>query len=502
MSIAVRRQSVGGSLLARDGVPSWQLHYGLRLIYSDFLVVVSAVFGAQLLWVRVRSFLAGEPVPADGAQPFATVYSVCLIVAWLGMLALLGSRDPRIAGTGGGEYRRVIVASLTTFGGLAIVVYLFNLQLARGYFLIALPIGLAALLLVRHLWRSWLQAQRREGGYSANVVLAGGPESVAHLARELGRMPEAGFRVVGACLPSGREDDLARELELIDTGPIRIVGDVDHVFEAVEQLEADTVIITSSDELSPQKVRELSWKLEPGNQHLIVAPALTDIGGPRIHIRPVAGLPLVHVETPRYRGGKLHSKRLFDVVASALLILMLSPVLVAVVAAIKLTDPGPVLFRQRRVGRNGRPFQMLKFRTMVVDAEARLAELRALADAGNDILFKMRDDPRVTPVGRFLRRYSLDELPQLFNVLLGEMSLIGPRPPLASEVEEYEHHVHRRFLVKPGITGLWQVNGRSNLSWEESVRLDLYYVENWTLTGDLAILFRTARAVVARDGAY
>jgi exopolysaccharide biosynthesis polyprenyl glycosylphosphotransferase len=498
MSIAVRRQGVGESLLGWDGIPTWQLHYGLRLLYTDFLVVVSAVFGAQLLWVRVRTLLAGELVPPDGAQPYATVYSVCLIIAWLGMLALLGTREPRIAGTGGGEFRRVLVASLATFGGLAIVVYLFNLQLARGYFLIALPIGLAALFLTRHLWRLWLRAQRREGGYSSKVVLAGCPESVEHLARELSRMPEAGLRVVGACVPAGREGEVAP----IETGPIPILGDVDHVLEAIEDLDADTVIITSSDELSPQKVRELSWQLEPGHQHLIVAPALTDIGGPRIHIRPVAGLPLVHVETPRYQGGKLHSKRLFDVVVSALLIALLAPVLVAVAVAIVITDPGPVLFRQRRVGKNGRRFSMLKFRTMVVDAEARLAELKAQADAGNDILFKMRDDPRVTPVGRILRRYSLDELPQLFNVLRGEMSLIGPRPPLKTEVEEYDDHVHRRFLVKPGITGLWQVNGRSNLSWEESVRLDLYYVENWTLTGDLAILFRTARAVLARDGAY
>jgi exopolysaccharide biosynthesis polyprenyl glycosylphosphotransferase len=498
MSLDVRRQGVGEALDARDRVPSWQLRYGLRLVYSDFLVVTTAVFGAQLLWVRVRTFLAGEPVPPDGAQPNATAYSVCLVIAWLALLALSGSRDPRIAGTGGAEFRRVLVASLATFGGLAIVVYLFNLQLARGYFLIALPIGLAGLFLVRHLWRLWLRAQRREGAYSAKVVLAGCPESVTHLARELERMPEAGLHVLGACVPVGRE----HELVPLETGPIPIVGDVDHVFEAVDGLEADTVIITSSDELSPQKVRELSWKLEPGHQHLIVAPALTDIGGPRIHTRPVAGLPLIHVETPKYRGGTFYSKRLFDVVVSGALLLLLAPVFVAVMLAIVVTDPGPVLFRQRRVGKNGRPFRMLKFRTMVVDAEARLAELRAQADAGNDILFKMRDDPRVTPVGRILRRYSLDELPQLVNVLRGEMSLIGPRPPLASEVEEYEHHVHRRFLVKPGITGLWQVNGRSNLSWEESVRLDLYYVENWTMTGDLAILFRTARAVLGRDGAY
>lgn len=496
MSIAVRRQGVGDARLARDGVPSWQRQYGLRLVYSDFLVVVGAVFGAQLLWVRVRSHIAGEPVPPDGAQPFATVYSVCIVAAWLAMLALVGSRDARIVGTGSAEYRRVLVASLATFGGLAIVVYLFNLQLARGYFLIALPIGLAALLLVRRLWRMWLCTQRREGGYSAKVVLVGGPESVTHLARELGRMPEAGYRVLGACVPAGRQSDPAMGAE------IPIVGDLDHLIEAVETLAADTVIVTGSDELPAQRVRELSWKLEPGQQHLIVAPALTDIGGPRIHTRPVAGLPLVHVETPRYRGGKLYGKRLFDVVASGALILMLSPLMLAVAAAIKLTDPGPALFAQRRVGKNGEPFRMFKFRTMVVDAEARLAELRAQADAGNDILFKMRDDPRITPIGKVLRRHSIDELPQLFNVFLGEMSLIGPRPPLASEVEEYEHHVHRRFLVKPGITGLWQVNGRSNLSWEESVRLDLYYVENWTLTGDLAILLRTAQAVVGRDGAY
>lgn len=498
MTIDVRRQGVGEALLARDGAPSWQLSYGLRLLYSDFLVVVAAVFGSQLLWVRVHNYLAGEWVPPQGAQPNATVYSICIAIAWLGMLALLGTRDPRIAGTGGTEFRRVLIASLATFGGLAVIVYLFDLQLARGYFLIALPAGLSALLLVRHLWRLWLRAQRREGGYSAKVVLAGCPESVAHLARELERMPEAGLQVLGACVPAGRED----EVEATDTGPIPILGDVDHVFEAVDDLDADTVIITSSDELTAEKVRELSWKLEPGNQHLIVAPALTDIGGPRIHTRPVAGLPLVHVETPKYRGGKLHGKRLFDVVASALLLLGLSPLLLGVAVLIKLSDPGPALFRQRRVGKNGRPFPMLKFRTMVVDAEARLEELKAQADAGNDILFKMVDDPRVTPLGRLLRRYSIDELPQLINVLRGEMSLIGPRPPLASEVEEYEHHVHRRFLVKPGITGLWQVNGRSNLSWEESVRLDLYYVENWTLTGDLAILVRTARAVLGRDGAY
>jgi len=263
------------------------------------------------------------------------------------------------------------------------------------------------------------------------------------------------------------------------------------------------VVITSSDELSPDRIRELSWSLEPGHQHLVVAPSLTDIGGPRIHTRPVAGLPLIHVETPRFEGRNFFTKRAFDIIVSAVLIIVLSPFLVLIAMAVRLSTPGDVLFRQERVGINGTHFNMLKFRSMVTNAEALLVDLKDETRAeGNSVMFKMKDDPRVTPIGKFLRRYSLDELPQLFNVLLGTMSLVGPRPPLEREVTEYETHVHRRFLVKPGITGLWQVSGRSNLSWEATVRLDLYYVENWSITGDIVILWRTAQAVLASDGAY
>jgi exopolysaccharide biosynthesis polyprenyl glycosylphosphotransferase len=200
---------------------------------------------------------------------------------------------------------------------------------------------------------------------------------------------------------------------------------------------------------------------------------------------------------------KRFSKRAFDLAAALILIILFSPLLAAAAVAVRLSTPGPVLFRQERVGLNGEHFFMLKFRSMVVDAEQRLTDLRDVDRAvGNSVMFKMKNDPRITPIGSFLRRFSLDELPQLFNVLGGSMSLVGPRPPLEREVAVYEHHVHRRFLVKPGITGLWQVSGRSNLSWEDTVRLDLYYVENWSITGDLLILWRTSRAVLARDGAY
>jgi exopolysaccharide biosynthesis polyprenyl glycosylphosphotransferase len=212
-------------------------------------------------------------------------------------------------------------------------------------------------------------------------------------------------------------------------------------------------------------------------------------------------LPLIHVTTPTLEGGQRVAKRLFDVCASGVLIVLATPLMAAIALAIKLASPGPVLFKQERVGIQGAHFKMLKFRSMVIDAEQRLSELEH-RNEGSGVLFKIKDDPRITPIGKLLRKYSLDELPQLFNVFAGSMSLVGPRPPLPKEVEGYEKDVRRRLLVKPGLTGLWQVSGRSNLSWQDSVRLDLYYVENWSLAGDVVILLKTARAVFHTTGAY
>jgi exopolysaccharide biosynthesis polyprenyl glycosylphosphotransferase len=353
-----------------------------------------------------------------------------------------------------------------------------------------------ALLASRWIWRQWLTAQRSKGLYSSRVLLVGSRASVTAIAKDLNRVPQAGYVVVGACVPG----DAIGEYLL---GSIPVSTNLDQLQATMLAAGADTVVVTSSDELPPERIRELSWALEPGRQHLVLAPSLTDVGGPRIHMRPVAGLPLIHVETPRYEGLKRFSKRAFDIISSATLIVLLSPIIAATAVGVRLSTPGAVLFRQDRVGLNGAHFNMLKFRSMVVDAESQLVTLQDASRAeGNTVMFKMKNDPRVTPMGGFMRRFSIDELPQLFNVLGGSMSLVGPRPPLDREVAVYEHHVHRRFLVKPGITGLWQVSGRSNLSWEDTVRLDLYYVENWSITGDLMILWRTARAVLARDGAY
>jgi exopolysaccharide biosynthesis polyprenyl glycosylphosphotransferase len=265
--------------------------------------------------------------------------------------------------------------------------------------------------------------------------------------------------------------------------------------------DVDTVAVTSSSETAADYLRRLSWELEGTGLELLVAPGLVEIAGPRLHIRPFEGLPLLAVEQPRFRGGRRLVKGAVDRAAAALALLLLAPVLVGIALAVRLTSAGPVLYRQERIGLNGRSFTMLKFRSMVVDADARLAALRE-QNISDGLLFKMREDPRVTPVGRWLRRLSLDELPQLLNVLNGSMSLVGPRPPLPVEVARYDSSVSRRLLVKPGLTGLWQISGRSDLPWEEAVRLDLRYVENWSLALDALILWKTGRAVLSSSGAY
>jgi len=261
------------------------------------------------------------------------------------------------------------------------------------------------------------------------------------------------------------------------------------------------VAVLACPEMDGVALRRLAWQLERDDVELVVAPALMDVTGPRISIRPVSGLPLLHVEHPELDGGRQVVKDLFDRVMALVALVVLSPLLLVVALLIKFTSEGPVLFRQTRVGRDGREFTVLKFRTMVVDAEARKTEL-LVHNEHDGVLFKIRKDPRITPIGRKLRRYSLDELPQLINVLRGDMSLVGPRPPLPEEVARYGGDVYRRLAVKPGLTGLWQVSGRSDLSWEESVRLDLRYVDNWSLALDLLILWKTWSAVVRGSGAY
>ena len=254
-------------------------------------------------------------------------------------------------------------------------------------------------------------------------------------------------------------------------------------------------------EMDGLRLRSLAWELEKSGTDLCVSPALLDVAGPRTTIRQTAGLTLLHVDHPQLTGIGLVLKDLFDRCAAAAGLILLFPLMALLGTVIRLHDGGPALFTQVRVGKDGRVFRIYKFRTMVVDAEVRKEQLVASNDS-DGVLFKIRNDPRVTAVGAYLRRWSIDELPQLFNVLLGDMSLVGPRPALPGEAAQYADHVRRRLVVKPGLTGLWQVNGRSDLTWEESVRLDLRYVENWSFALDLQILWKTGAVLTRRSGTY
>lgn len=435
----------------------------------------------------------------QGGEAAYGLFSVGLIVAWWLMLGAWSSRQSRVLGAGPDEYKRVAAASLWLFGLVAIFSYVLQIETARGYVGFALPVGLVGLLLARWLLRQHLNVNRLSGHSMSRMLLIGGPSAVAHLARSLERSKEAGYAPVAAYMPGA--DDVT---EVEPESGLPVLGnstDAVSILEAIEISRADAVAVSAGVQLHPQTLRHLGWELASRNIGLIMAPALTDIAGPRIHTQQVSGLPLIHVTTPSLEGGQRVAKRLFDISVSSLLIVVSFPFMIFVGILLKVDSRGPVIFRQRRIGFEGKSFHMLKFRSMVQDAEAKLPELTQRNEA-NGVLFKIKKDPRVTRVGRYIRRFSIDELPQLFNVLEGSMSLVGPRPPLPREVETYENDVRRRLLVKPGLTGLWQVSGRSNLSWQDSVRLDLYYVENWSLLGDLVIILRTVRAVFHSTGAY
>ncbi|MBX7444909.1 MULTISPECIES: sugar transferase [unclassified Arthrobacter] len=475
-------------------VRDWRSKCSRQLRIIDAFVIVWAVVGAYV----IRFGWTSDFVIA-GQESIYLWLSIALAVIWWIMLGAWNSRQSRILGAGPDEYKRVAAASLWLFGLVAIVSYVLRFDTARGYVGVALPAGLFGLLLARWLIRQHLNVNRQMGQSMSRLLLVGGPSAVAHLARSLRTAKHAGYLPVAVYTPN---TSVVPSVE--PESGLPVVGnspDAESIVAAIRACRADAVAVSAGVQLHPQTLRHLGWELASRNIGLIMAPALTDIAGPRIHTQQVAGLPLIHVTTPTLEGGQRVAKRLFDVVVSALLILVSLPVMAIVAILIKAQDGGPILFRQRRVGIEGAQFQMFKFRSMVVDAEERLDSLRVSNDASG-LLFKMKTDPRVTSIGRVLRKFSLDELPQLFNVFAGSMSLVGPRPPLPSEVEAYEQDVRRRLLVKPGLTGLWQVSGRSNLSWQDSVRLDLYYVENWSMAGDLLILMKTFRAVFQSAGAY
>jgi exopolysaccharide biosynthesis polyprenyl glycosylphosphotransferase len=476
--------------LGRTGHPDWLRRYQLGLGVIDG--VAASLAGILAYALRFRSANFGSvDLFAAALLPFA----------WLVVIHLNGAYERRFVGVGATEFQRILRAFLHLTVLVTFASFVSKADLARGFVLLALVLALTFDLAGRYAARKWLHRRRVRGYALASVLLVGDAESIVSFATILQRDRYAGMRPIGACVPPSLVHD-PTTLQALAKLDLPLFGDVDSIATAVRMSRADTIAVVSSAAIGPEKLRWISWQLEGSSVSLVVSPGLTEVAGPRLHVQPVAGLPLLHVEEPRFTGLHRVAKATFDRSVAALAIFVLLPLILVLWGAVRFSSTGPGFFRQTRVGRNGQLFTIFKFRSMFVDAEARLDVLQSANVNADGLLFKIRDDPRQTPVGRILRRLSLDELPQLFNVLNGTMSLVGPRPPLPTEAARYGEDVRRRLLVKPGLTGLWQISGRSDLTWDEAVRLDLRYVENWSFALDIMILFKTVGAVARGSGAY
>jgi exopolysaccharide biosynthesis polyprenyl glycosylphosphotransferase len=467
---------------------TWHRSYAAILIVVDYVAVVLADLTASTQLDQATSGFKDNP------GLFRAIIYALLPLAWLIVLWGNGAYDRRYLGIGTDEFKRVSRASLVIAATVSFLAFSFKqTNLSRLSVAVALIGAAVYISVLRYVARRMLYLARRRGIASHRVLLVGSLPEALEVHTAVTRNLAAGMVPVAIHLTDGYPT--ARHAQT----PVPVYSGRE-VVPLVRELRADTVAVCGSASSEPGELRRLAWQLEGTGVDLVVAPQLTDIAGPRVHIRPVEGLPLLYVEEPTLSGVAWLFKNLMDRVVAAIALLSLSPVFLAVAVAIRLTDKGPVFFRQRRVGREGKTFSVWKFRTMYIDAEDRLA---ALVDQNESdgLLFKIKNDPRITPLGRLLRASSLDELPQFINVLLGEMSLVGPRP-LPAEDGDFLGDVRRRLLVRPGITGLWQVSGRSDLSWDDAVRLDLYYVDNWSLTFDLTILWRTVGVVLRSKGAY
>ncbi len=478
------------------GTRAWTNAYLRRAALADWMCALAA--GAVAARVRFGG-------PADLPLTYLSLTCGLPVVWWMSVL-LAGGYDTRFIGLGSDEFRRILSAAVNLTAGVAVFSYAAKLGLARGYMAIALPSATVMDLTARYLLRKRLHRRRVRGWCVRRVVAVGHAAAVARLVITLRRDTYHGLAVVAACLVDAPEDagpDGAASVPAASVPPadVPVAGGLCGVAAAVSRFGADAVAVLACPEMDGSRLRELAWELEKTDTDLFVAPALLDVAGPRTTIRPVAGLPLLHVDHPEVAGAKQAVKSVFDKTCAASALLLLAPLFAVIAISIRLADRGPVFFRQTRIGKDGQGFTLYKFRTMVPDAEQRKSQL-AVHNEADGVLFKIRRDPRVTRPGAWLRRWSLDELPQLINVLIGDMSLVGPRQALPEEVACYGGHMRRRLVVKPGLTGLWQVSGRSDLPRDEAERLDLRYVENWSLALDLQILWKTGSAVIRGSGAY
>ena len=423
----------------------------------------------------------------------ALTWVVPVVVLWCGLLQLGGAYSVGRISDIEHDLRGVARASTALGAGVVIFAYAINWELSRMLVGVTFGLGLLFLLMSHLVVRRSLQRAHRGGLYLQRVVAVGSRHAIEDLTSVLRRSRWVGLEVVAACVP--------------DTEAWEPINSINWVFppstlpEVVKDTGAEYVFLLHGAGESSRHVRRIAWSLEGTGARLAVVPQLTDIAHGRIRPRPIVGLPLIELEQPQLSGPEAMFKRVLDVVGAIAAFMLFSPLIALVALLIKLEDRGPVFFRQVRVGADGQEFGCYKFRSMTVDADKGPDSLQARHGDG-ELFPKIKSDARITRVGKFIRRHSIDELPQLLNVLKGEMSLVGPRPSQPWEVANYRGDLTRRLMVRPGMTGLWQVSGRSDLDAEESERLDLYYVDNWSIWHDLLILWRTLRVVVDGRGAY
>ncbi len=456
--------------------------YAIRAVALDFVaILVAGAVGFILRWAIPYSVELNDPTYLS--------LVVVVVASWLVVLVLRGAYDTRVLGVGSEEFKRVVSATATVFGAVAIVVFALKIDLSRGFVLITFSIGLLLLLAVRWSLRAWLRHERRYGHFLHRTVVVGAEPMRGEIVDMLDRDPVAGFTVV----------------DVIDEPAVDVSADdldawLDEVMARISLSDGDTVAVAGSPTLGPQVVQRLAWRLEGPRVDLLVAPAVGDFAGPRVTMRMAADLPLLHLDEPHLTGPKRAIKRMLDIVFGVLLLVVFAPFMVVAAIGVKLSSRGPTLYVQQRVGRGGQIIHFPKFRTMYLGSD-RLRE-QVIGQPDEFIAERYRQDPRITPFGRILRRWSIDEMPQVFNVIGGSMSLVGPRPVLVEEMALLGDVDHRRHLTKPGLTGLWQVSGRKTVDWEERMRLDLDYVENWSPALDLVIVAKTVKAILVGDGAY
>jgi exopolysaccharide biosynthesis polyprenyl glycosylphosphotransferase len=476
----------------------WQSRLARWVLATDALALATAISIAHV----TRYVILPAPGFVHATHPGLLLTSFALFVIWMLALSISRTRGSKILDSGAAQYQAVARASFNVFACIAMAALIFHAIPSRLFIGIAGILGVCLLFLSRRAWRTWVLTRRAHGSFLASALIIGGVRSAQEIMQRFVADPAHGLRVVGVWVP----DRVAGRHERVHVGDVDVpvMGTETELAEALAvdvDATVDTVVVTDTEHLGHDGMRELAWALEGKDVDLLVAPNVVDVAGPRVHLEAHGNMPLIYLSGPAYSRARTIRRAVFDRCFALLVLVAASPVLVLAALVIRLTSKGPIFYRSERIGAHGVPFEMFKFRTMGFDADQVREEL-VKHNIGAGPLFKIRDDPRVTSIGRILRRFSIDEIPQFYNVLRGDMSVVGPRPPLRCEVDTYDETVMRRLLIKQGITGLWQVSGRSDLSWEDSVRLDIDYVENWSMLRDLQIIVQTLRAVLRRDGAY